>query len=503
MSDPARTLDPRTPVIIGVGQLNQRVDQGAPPLEPTELAVEAVRRAADDAGAARGGDALLAGADEVAVVEIMSWRYRDPGRIVADAVGALSARSTYTESGGNYPQTLVNRAALAIQGGAADLVVLCGAEAWRTRSAARSSGGHPDWTLQADEISPDAMLGNDEPLGHPGEWARQLMMPIQIYPLFENALRATDGLTVDEHLDRISTLWSGFSEVAAGNEHAWIRRHYSPEEIRTPGPDNRMVGFPYTKLMNSNNAVEQGAAVIVASVERARELGVPTDRWVFPWAGTDAHDHWFVSNRWDLASSPAMRLAGRAALDLAGVGVDDLAHVDLYSCFPSAVQIAVRELGLSIDRPLTVTGGLSFAGGPWNNYVMHSIATMVERLRADADAIGLCTANGGFVTKHAFGVYSTRPPATPFRHQDLQAEVDALPRRALAEDHTGPVTVETSTVMYGRDGGPEQAWIAALLDDGRRAWGTSTDADLMKALVTEETAGRPANLAEDGTLTLV
>ena len=501
MSDPAATLDPRTPVIIGVGQLNQRVDQGAPGLEPTELMVEAVRLAATDAGASRDADAVLAGADEVAAVGVISWRYQDPARIVADTVGALNARSTYTEAGGNYPQTLVNRAALAIQAGDADLVVLTGAEAWRTRTAARTGGGHPDWTKQAEAIAPDTLLGNGEPLAHPGEWARQLMMPIQIYPLFENALRAADGLSIDEHRDRISTLWSGFSEVAAGNEHAWIRRRYSPEEIRTPGPDNRMVGFPYTKLMNSNNAVEQGASVIVASVERARDLGVPTDRWVFPWAGTDAHDHWFVSNRWDLASSPAMRLAGQACLELAGVGVDDLTHVDLYSCFPSAVQIAVRELGLSLDRPLTVTGGLSFAGGPWNNYVMHSIATMTERLREDADAVGLCTANGGFVTKHAFGVYSTRPPATPFRHRDLQDEVDALPRRELAEDHAGPVTVESSTVMHDRDGNPEQAWLATLLDDGRRAWATSTDPDLMKALVTEETAGRAAHLAEDGTLT--
>src|SRR6478736_1933836 len=177
MSDAAGTLDPRTPVIIGVGQLNQRVDQGAPGLEPTELMVEAVRLAATDAGASRDADALLAGADEVAAVGVISWRYQDPARIVADTVGALTARSTYTEAGGNYPQTLVNRAALAIQAGDVDLVVLTGAEAWRTRTAARKGGGHPDWTKQAEAIAPDTMLGNAEPLGHPGEWARGLMAP--------------------------------------------------------------------------------------------------------------------------------------------------------------------------------------------------------------------------------------------------------------------------------------------------------------------------------------
>src|SRR5262249_22302959 len=161
---------------------------------------------------------------------------------------------------------------------------------------------------------------------------------------------------------------------------------------------------PYTKLLNSNNMVEQGAGLILCSVEKARALGIPQDRWVFPLAGADAHDHWFMTNRADLCSSPAIRLAGRELFETAGVGADDLAHVDLYSCFPSAVQIAAEELGLGIDRPLTVTGGMSFAGGPWNNYPMHGIATMADRLREDTGAVGLCTANGGYTTKHALGL---------------------------------------------------------------------------------------------------
>ena len=164
--------------------------------------------------------------------------------------------------------------------------------------------------------------------------------------------------------------------------------------------------------MNSNNSVEQGAVLLLCSVEAAERLGVPRDRWVFPHAGTDAHDTAAVSTRGDLHSSPAIRAAGRQALALAGIGIDDIAHVDLYSCFPSAVQVAANELGLAIDdaaRPLTVTGGLSFAGGPWNNYVTHSIATMVDRLRANPGDYGMCTANGGFITKHAIGIYSSEP----------------------------------------------------------------------------------------------
>ena len=225
---------------------------------------------------------------------------------------------------------------------------------------------------------------------------------------------------------------------------------------------------------------------------------MPRDRWVFPHSGTDAHDHYFVSERDDLRSSPAMRLAGRAALELAGVGVDDLAHLDLYSCFPSAVEIGAMELGIDVTRQLTVTGGLSFAGGPWNNYVTHSIATMADVLREDAGSVGLVTANGGFITKHAFGIYSTEPPAQPFRHADLQAEVDALPSRVLDEAPDGPADVESWTVLHGRDGTPETGFVVGLLADGKRAWGTTQDAAVLQTMLTEELAGRKFDVQPDG-----
>jgi acetyl-CoA C-acetyltransferase len=328
------------------------------------------------------------------------------------------------------------------------------------------------------------------------------MLPVQVYPLFEQAHRIALGRGLDEHLVAVSELWSGFSEVAAKNPHAWIQQRFSPEEIRTPSADNRMIGFPYTKLMNSNNAVEQGAGLILCSAERAEALGVARDRWVFPYSGTDAHDTYTVSARDELGRSPAMRIAGRTALELAGAGVDDLAHVDLYSCFPSAVEIAAHELGLGTERALTVTGGLSFAGGPWNNYVMHSIATMAGLLRSEPGSLGLISANGGFITKHAFGVYGTEPPATSFRHAEPQAEVDALPSRELCEEPDGEVSVEAWTVMHDRDGAPETGIVVGLLDDGRRAWGVTTDADLVTTMVTEDLAGRRAGIRPDGAVDL-
>jgi acetyl-CoA C-acetyltransferase len=490
----ARGLDPRLPVIVGVGQLSHRVDQGAVPLEPVDLMAEALQRAERDAGAT----GLLAAADSVRVINQLSWRYADPGALVGERIGAEPRETVYTVMGGNYVQTLVNRTALDIQGGSNDVVLLTGGEAWRSRTTAKQRGDELEWTTQAEGTSPTTVMGDDNQMVHPHEIARGVFLPVQLYPLFDVALRAADGQSVDEHRSAIAELWSRFSAVAETNPYAWIQHRYSAEEIANPSPDNRMVGFPYTKLMNSNNMVEQSAALVMCSVGRAEELGIARERWVFPHAGADAHDHWFVSNRADLRSSPAMRVAGRAALDLAGVGVDDLAHVDLYSCFPSAVRLAARELGLPLDRPLTVTGGMSFAGGPWNNYVMHAIATMVGVLRDDPGAHGLCTANGGYVTKHAFCVYSTDPPRRGFRHAQPQEEVDLLPQRQLAEDHDGEVEIESYTVMHDRSGEPERALLACLTPDGRRAWGGCSDGQTMRAMTQEELVGRRAKLSADG-----
>jgi acetyl-CoA C-acetyltransferase len=395
----------------------------------------------------------------------------------------------------------VNLTATDIQAGRNDLVLLTGGEAWRTRTAAKNAGEDLGWTVQPDTVAEPRVIGGDEPLGHPHEFARGVIMPIHVYPMFDIALRAADGLTPEEHRRRISSLWAEFSEVAESNPNAWIQQRFTADQIAEPSADNRMIGFPYTKLMNSNNMVEQGAGLILCSVERAEALGIARDRWVFLHAGSDAHDHVFVSNRADLASSPAIRLAGRSALESAGIGIDDLAHIDLYSCFPSAVQIAAKELGLGLDRSLTVTGGMSFAGGPWNNYVMHSIATMAGILRDNPGDRGLCSANGGYVTKHAFGVYSTDPPPSGrYVHTAPQEAVDTLPRRELAEDYTGPATIESYTVMHDRGGEPEHALIACLTPDGARAWGNSADPTLLKAMVTEEFVGRATTLGDGGNI---
>jgi acetyl-CoA C-acetyltransferase len=487
-------------VVVGAGQWSNRVDRGDSPVEPVDLVAGALRRAAQDAGSSRD---VLAAADSVWIVQLLSWRYANPAALVAERVGANPRDTALSPMGGNEPHALVNRACRDIAAGERDLVLIGGAEAWRSRAA--DGGKRLGWTPQSDADVPARRTGDEVPMNHPAEIARQVLMPAQVYPLFDQALRHAAGRSVDEHLTHMAALWSRFSRVAAGNPHAWQQREIPADEIRTPSPANRWIWWPYTKLMNSNNAVEQGAGLIVTSVEKAEALGIPRDRWVFPLAGAEAHDHYAVSHRADLHSSPAIHLTGRKVLELAGVGIDDVAHVDLYSCFPSAVQIGAAELGLDIERDLTVTGGLSFAGGPWNNYVTHSVATMLDVLRDDPGSVGLVTANGGYLTKHSLVLYSTEPPADGFRWASVQDEVDALPRREVCEqlDSGQSGEIETWVVGYDREGRPERAIAAVTLDDGRRAWADSNHADTLAELVSgAEQIGRSVKLSAEGALQL-
>ncbi len=491
-------LDPRTPVLIGGGQFTHHAATVGDGLDPVSLMVEAIRRAAADAGLSSPP-----AADSVAVVALFSWRHGDPAFLVAEQLGLSPLSTVLTTGGGHSPQALVNSTALQIQAGELDLAILTGAESWRTRMRARHEGVELRWSKAPDGQRPN-VVGDELDMSHPVELSHGLTMPVQAYPMFETAIRAAAGRTVDEQQQVSSRLWSRFSEVAAVNPNAWSPIARTADEIRTPSPENRMVGFPYTKLMNSNNDVDMGAALIVCSVGKAESLGVTSDRWVFVNAGADCREHPYMSNRWTFAETPAVELGGRLALRLAGLTIDDIDIVDLYSCFPSAVQLGAQSLGLALDRQLTRTGGLSFAGGPWNNYVMHAIATVMNDLRAAPGTNGLVWANGGFASKHAFGVYSTNPPATGFRHGSPQDEIDALPRREVAAgvDGAGPVTIEAYTVIHGRDSRPETSFASCLLDDGRRTWASSPDIGIASAMCDGEWVGRRATRDAEGALTV-
>jgi acetyl-CoA C-acetyltransferase len=484
---------PRTPVLVGHGQVNQRDEN--PSVEPIDLMVAAARAAADPR--------VLEAVDSVRIVSVLSWRYRDPGRLLAQRIHARDATSRYTGVGGNVPQSLVNQACLDIQSGRADLVLIAGAETFRTRTRLRSRGVKPDWTSE-DESVPFAEGANENlPVAGPAELRIHLDRPAYAYPLFEQALRIDAGESPDAHRRRIGELWSQFSDVAQTNPHAWIRQPLSAEEIWQPSADNRMISWPYTKLMNSNNMVDQGAVIIWP--RRERHFRDPHRALGFPVAGTDSHDTYAIGERAELHRSPAIRIAGQRVLALAGVGIDDIDLVDVYSCFPSAVQVAAAELGLPLGdegRPLTVTGGLTFAGGPWNNYVTHSIATMAERLVANPGQRGLVTANGGFLTRHSFGVYGSEPPDHEFRWEDVQSAVDAEPTRNAEVEWAGVGTVEAWTTPFDRSGSAEKAFVALRTPDDARTLAVITDAAEADTTVREDIAGAKVQVHPDGTANL-
>ena len=487
-------VDPRTPVVVGAAQVLQRTDDLAEARGPIDLMARSVRDAIADSGA------TVATADEVTVVRSLSTRDRNPAQAVARRAGIAAARHGLTPHGGNSPQWLVNDAASRIAAGELDCAVLTGGESARSRRRAKAAGADLPWMTDDESDAPPVAVGEDVDLSHPAEIAARIVLPIEIYPMFDVALRAEAGLGIDAHRARIAELWSRFSSVAARNPSAWSRTAMTSEQIAEPGPRNRMVGFPYTKSMNANNDVDMAAALVLCSVGRAEALGIPRDRWVFPVSGADCREHQYVSHRWSFTRLPAVELGARLALDLAGLSAADVGLVDLYSCFPSIVQLGTAAIGIDPSRESTVTGGLSFAGGPFNNYSMHAIATMVGLIREGRSPHGFVWANGGYATKHSFGVYSATP--APWRHASPQAEIDSMPSRALATgaDAAGNATVEAYTVVHGRDGRPARAIAAVRTPDGARAWATSDDEALGGAMCSEEWVGRPVRVTQDGGL---
>ncbi len=503
-------IDGRMPVLVGCGDVTDLQTPASVGRSPYDLIAQAARLALQDSGAAG-----LAGAiDTVAMIRSFadtSPRFAtklgtsaNPPRSVAQRLGLNAARHIYSYSGGNMPQVLLNQFAESIARGEMRAALLCGGEALRTQHGLERTGAAGVWTEDpggAPEVIGDPRRGWSD-----HEDLHRMRAAIVMYPLIENAIRGARGRSVGAHQHAIGTLMARFAAVAAANPLATRREGHTAEQLVTVDERNRWIGFPYPRLMNATAFIDQSAAVVMTNVSTARALGIARDKWVFLHGCADGHDHWYLSERPAPHASPAIRAASRQALAMAGRTLDEIEVFDLYSCFASAVQIGASEIGLAEDDPrgLTVTGGLPFFGGPGNNYVTHSISEMMRRLRARPGAFGLVTANGNYVTKHSFGVYSTAAPAVPWRRESpslLQAQLDALPKVPFTETPQGEATVETYTVMHGRDG-PEfavvfarlhatgQRFIANLPDDPAGLW----------ALQNRDSLGRPGRVqrAADG-----
>lgn len=496
-----RLLDGRTPVIVGVGQITQREPDLTGLADPATLAARALRAAAQDSGA---GEALLRRADGVYAVASASWFYKDMAAAVAGHLGVSPAETIMSARyGGDAGQVLLNTAGQAITDGTASVVLVCGAEAGSTLAAAQKAGIDTGWPHQGSDVRPSRVIGSDKEANNEAETGAGLALPVHMYALIESAVRRKAGETPEEHLRTITELWSSLSEVAAENEHAWLPQAFTSEELAAVSDDNRLVCDPYRKLLCANLQVDLASGIIVTSVAAAEQAGIPQDRWVFLHAGAAAYDEWFVSERGDLAASPAIRTIGRAALEHAGLGIDDIAHVDLYSCFPSAVQIAAAELGLPVNdpkRPLSVTGGLTFAGGPGNNYGGHAVATLVQRLRQDPTAYGLSTSLGWYATKHALGIYSAQPPAKPYRA--LQPVLEPTPSRPVLTQYTGPAVIEACTVEMARDGSPVAAMVSVLTPQGARVLVRSSQPEVVGAALDGDPLGWTVEVTGHETLSV-
>jgi acetyl-CoA C-acetyltransferase len=470
--------DPRSPVLAGVGTASADA-------EAVDLMTMAVEAALADAG---GHD--LAGAVDRVVVPQGSWTYPDPARLVAARIGAPRAATHLVELG--IPQqSMINDALAAIVSGASDVAVVVGGESRRWARDREKAGLPPSETAQPGAV-PDVVRRRSGPLLEPVEVANRLWDPVQQYAMIDNALRAADGLTIAEHRTEIAELWSRFADVAATNSDAAFGREVEASWIATPSEDNRPLAFPYNKWHSTQWTVNQAAALVLCSVEAAERHGIGADRWVHPRVGLESSHAVSVLCRERIGAWPAMEVLGETAAAWLGRPIAAVDLIEVYSCFPAAVRVQQRALGLDPNGTPTVTGGMAFAGGPFNNFVLQATAAAATVLRDDPELLGAVTTVSGLLTKPGLGVWSGRPDGRPplladlaYEAQSVTGVVDVV---ATLDGYDGGGTVSTYTVTYeGMD--PTRVVAVCDTDDGRRCVAISSDPVLAAFSCAEELIG--------------
>jgi acetyl-CoA C-acetyltransferase len=474
-------LDPRTPVMVGVGVAAQHLDEPGAGVEALELMVRATQRAGEDSGAPR----ILAAVDRVAVPH-GSWHYADPGRIVADRIGAPDARTVLVQAG--IPQqTLLDDAYTAIRAGSLDVVVVVGGEAARRAAIARRAGVDAPETVQADGSPDEVQVPTTEIISRI-EIEGGIVSAMAPFAIIDSALRFAEGRSLDEHRDDIARLWAGFNAVAVSFPHAAFPEPRDVAFLREPSAANRPFAFPYNKWHCAQMNVDQAAALVICSLDAARRFDVDPDRVVFPLVALESSFSVPVSQRREMHRWPAMEVLGRAAEAHLGRSLASIELVELYSCFPAAVRVVQRALGLPIGGVPTITGGEAFAGGPWNNFVLQTTAAMVERLRAERTATGLVTTVSGLLNKPGLAVYATRPDR-PLLVGDLAEECEGATERVTAiAGYRGRATVAAYTVLYD-DLEPVRTTVVADTPDGERCVAACADAALARHATEAELIG--------------
>lgn len=474
-------MDPRTPCLVGAAQLTIREQPGP---EPLDLWESVARQAAAEARLP------LDRLDSVQIVYSDSWQYDAPMDRLAERLGAAPRHRAYSKVSGTAPLLLIGEAAGRIAAGELDAALVVGAEALATRKALRRVGEHVMWSHPAD---PKPAYGWERP-PHPAELAHELFFPVHTYAVMETARRAALGMSIFQEMEDRGRMMAPMTEVAAANRHAWRRTTRTAEELATPGQDNRFVGWPYTTGTVAVMEVDQAAAVILVSTGLADRLGVPRDQRIYLRGWAYAEDTWEVAARPDLGSSTAIARAAESAFARAGLGLDDMHALDIYSCFAIAIRQACDAIKLDpLDaRGLTVTGGLPYAGGPASNYVLHSTATMAGLLRDGGH--GLVTGVGMHLTKHAYAVWSSTPGGT----LGSGTPVHVAEPVEIADLYAGPAVVAGYTVAHARDGSPQRGIVVVDLPDGRRAHAHVRDSDLIADAESRELVGQQVRLSTEG-----
>jgi len=455
--------DHRIPVIVGVGEIVDRPKQITDGLEPLALLEQALKRAEADSGAK-----LLGEIQSLDVVNFLSWRYRDPEKQLARRLGIAPAHLYYGPVGGESPIRYLHEAAQRIARGECSVAAVCGAEAQSSATKAERAGVTLPWTPFAHDVEePKRGAAFQKPMAV----KLGVFRPVTVYPFYEVASSAHWGQTPGEAMAESGKLWSRYSEVASHNPNAWLKRHFAPEEITTPSPDNRLIAWPYTKLMVANPTVNMGAAVLLTSLAKAREAGIAEDRLIYPWGGASAEEPRDYLLRDQFFESHPQNAVLNAAMNLVGGDGRAFDAIELYSCFPCVPKMARRTLGLGADVQPTVTGGLTFFGAPLNTYMTHAACAMVRSLRNGAK-LGLLYGQGGFVTKHHALVLSRQAPREALaQHTSVQA-VATSHKRAVPDfvtEANGKGKVESFTVLYGRSGEVEHGVVMLRTGDNARA----------------------------------
>lgn len=481
------TLSDRIPVLVGVGIATQREDDFRRALDPMALMLRAVQAAGLDTG----HTAALPGAQWIAVSR-GRWTYTNPAGAIARAVGANEAATVLT-SVGVLQQTLIGAACARIALGEAHTTLVAGSDAGYRLLRAQLAGKKAE--EHSEQGVPDEFWEPKNELRHPVELRAGLQMPVGLYAIMDSARRHAKGWSVEQHRQRLAERYAEFSRIAAANPHAWSQQELQPRDIRDASERNPMQAFPYTRSHCSSWNVDQASALLFCSERRASELGIPRSRWVYPLASTESNHMLPVSARAQLHACVGAHVAGQAALDGVGLRAQDIDLVDLYSCFPIAVESYAEALGLPADRPLTLTGGMSFAGGPYNNYELQATARAAELLREGRGRTALVSCVSGVLTKQGFGLWGLEAPRNGFVHADVSDEVGARAEaREVLDSYTGPARVAGHTVLHGR-GKPPRGVLLVDTPTGQRAMATTEAQGWIARLQEENYVGCDVQIA--------